>query len=322
MLKTTAINSPLPSEVCVKDTIIDGKTVTLDYTRINGQMYFITRGPVRVMRLDDEWYNDVNDPPSVVQAVTESNLQVDIFTFWQRLPDIEPRYSYHTEWDSIAAMRIVSYDNWFNEQISSRTRNLIRKGMKEGISAIETQYDDTFVRGMTEIFNETPVRQGRQFWHYGKDFETIKKQFSRFLFRERLIAAYYQGQMVGFIMLGNANNYGVTGQIISKISQRDKRTNNILIAKAVELCAREGLPYLVYLYWTDDSLSEFKRRCGFNEIKIPRYFVPMTAKGQLALRLGIHRGWKQAVPKRIRTSLKTLRRRWYDLRGRHTKECR
>jgi len=30
---------------------------------------------------------------------------------------------------------------------------------------------------MTAIFNESPTRQGRKFWHYGKDFATVKKQF-------------------------------------------------------------------------------------------------------------------------------------------------
>ena len=31
-----------------------------------------------------------------------------------------------------------------------------------------------------------------------------------------MIGAYYGGEMIGFIMLGNAGNYGITGQIISK----------------------------------------------------------------------------------------------------------
>ena len=50
--------------------------------------------------------------------------------------------------------------------------------------------------------------------------------------------------MIGLIMLGNAGRFGLTGQIISAIKHRDKATNNLLIAKAVEVCARLGLPYL------------------------------------------------------------------------------
>ena len=59
-------------------------------------------------------------------------------------------------------------------QIKSRVRNQIRKAEKEGLVVKEVPYDDDFVRGMTAIFNESPVRQGRPFWHYGKSFETVK----------------------------------------------------------------------------------------------------------------------------------------------------
>ena len=162
-------------------------------------------------------------------------------------------------------------------------------------------YDDEFVRGMTAIFNESPVRQGRRFWHYGKDFETVKHQFSRFIFREYMVGAYFEGEMVGFMMLGNAGRFGLTGQIISSLKHRDKTPNNAMVAKAVEICAARGLPHLVYYYWTEDSLAEFKRRCGFEKTSVPRYYVPLTWRGELALRLGAHRGLRAMVPSNIKT---------------------
>ena len=87
----------------------------------------------------------------------------------------------------------------------------------------------------------------------------MKRQFARYVHREHMIGAYYRDEMIGLIMLGNAGRFGVTGQIISSIKHRDKATNNALIAKAVEVCEKAGLEYLVYLFWSDDSLSEFKR---------------------------------------------------------------
>ena len=179
----------------------------------------------------------------------------------------------------------------------------------------EALYDDEFVRGMTAIFNEAPIRQGRRFWHYGKDFETVKRQFSRFVFRERMIGAYYQGEMIGFVMLGNAGRFGITGQIISSIKHRDKSPNNALIAKAVEVCASEGLAYLIYLFWSDDSLAEFKRRCGFDKIRVPRYYVPLSWKGELALKCGAHRGWKTRLPKVLTSLLKKMRGMWLGFRA-------
>ena len=179
----------------------------------------------------------------------------------------------------------------------------------------QVDYDDDFVRGMTSIFNEAPVRQGRRFWHYGKDFEEVKRQFSQYLYREQMIGAYYGGELIGFVMLGKADRYGITGQIISSLKHRDKATTNALIAKTVEVCAKQHLPYLVYFFWSDDSLAEFKRRCGFERMRVPRYFVPLTFKGRLALKLGVHRGWKAALPAGLKTRLKKLRRSWNESRG-------
>src|SRR5262249_20931846 len=160
----------------------------------------------------------------------------DIFTFWQRPPDTEPRFDFHHELDAVALLPLTSFEHWWAKQIKPATRNLIRKAERKGIEVREVRYDDEFIRGMMEIFNETPVRQGRRFWHYGKDFETLKQQFSRYLFRETLLGAFHQGKLVGFMMLGDAQRYATIGQIISKIEHRDKSPNNALIAEAVRMC--------------------------------------------------------------------------------------
>ena len=204
---------------------------------------------------------------------------------------------------------------WFAKKLSSRLRSQLRKAKKDGLEIRETAFDDDFARGMTEIFNESPARQGRKFWHYGKDVATVRQQFSRYLHREDMIGAYYQGELIGLIMLGNAGQCAYPGQIISKVAHRDKMTNNALIEKAVEICARKKIGWLVYFYWTNDSLAEFKRRCGFEEVKVPRYFVPLTAKGKLMLKLGLHRGWAAAVPARVKTPLKKLRKLWNERKG-------
>jgi hypothetical protein len=299
-----------------RETLVKGRPARVECVDIGGQTFVINRGPVTIVGLFDEWYDDVRDPAAVIETLRhQSSIKADIFTFWQRVPDLEPKYDYHSELESIAALPIQTSDHWFNTQISSRTRNLIRKAQKQGVEVRECAYNDDFVRGMVEIFNETSVRQGRPFWHYGKDFETIKREFSAYLARESMIGAYYEGKMIGFIMLGDAEKYGVTGQIISKMEHRDKSTNNLLIAKAVEVCATKGLPYLVYFYWTSDSLAEFKRRCGFEEFRMPRYFVPLTPTGKLGLKCRVHRGWRAALPGRIAGPLKKLRKSWHEFRA-------
>jgi hypothetical protein len=294
-------------------TIVDGASVNLKYVDIGGQTFTLSRrGPITIIAIEDQWYEDLTDPEEVIDRLRGNpGLKPDIFTFWQRLPNIEPKYPFRIELESIAALPIESYEYWLNKQIKSVARNKLRKSQKAKVELREVAFDDDFVRGVVNIFNETPTRQGRRFWHYGKDFETVKRQFSRFLFREDLIGAYYQNELIGFVMLGNASNYGVLGQIISMVNHRDKGTNNALIGKSVEMCARKKLPYLVYAFWSDSTLTDFKRSCGFEEVKLPRYFVPITQKGKLALKLGIHRGWKAAIPDQIKNPLKQVRRSWY-----------
>lgn len=316
MLETTVSNSLSQTEIYVKQTVIDGKTVSLDCATIDGQTYSVTRGLVRVMSLEDDWYEDVSDPASVIAALNNSDNRADIFTFWQRLPDTEPRYPYQMERDSIAALPIKSYSFWWEKQIDRKARNKVRKAQKNGVLVKPAMFDDRFVRGITSIFNETPIRQGRHYFHYGKDFETVRRQFSRFLFREEIFGAYLGEELVGFIMLAYAENYAYLGQIISKIAHRDLAPNNLLLAKAVERCAEKGVPYLVYALWLEDSLGDFKRSNGFQKFDLPRYYVPLTRKGKLALKLGLHRGWKAALPNRLKRPLKKLREFWHRLNSR------
>ncbi len=263
-----------------------------------------------------EWFEDVSSPEMLINELQKAKLCPDILTFWQRLPDTQPRYSYPMELDAVAALPIKSYSYWWEKQIDRVARNKARKAEKKGVIVKPATFDDRFIQGMTSIFNETPIRQGRRYLHYGKDFETVKREFSRFLFREEIFGAYLGEELVGFIMLANAGKYAFLGQIISKIAHRDLAPTNALLAKAVERCAQKGFPYLVYAYWLDDSLGDFKRSNGFQKFDLPRYFVPLTKKGKLALKLGLHRGWKRAVPKRIRSPLKKLRAHWYDLKER------
>ena len=312
MLQTISSKAEPKPQVFHKETVVGGEATRLECIRINGQIYCLNRGLVTSASLEDEWYEDVNDPDSVIRALADSDVRPDIFTFWQRVPETEPKYQYYTELESLAVLPISTFDYWWNKQAKGTTRNMVRKSQKAGVEVREAPFDDELVRGMVDIFNEAPVRQGFRFWHYGKDFETVKREFSRFLFREDIIGAYYKGELIGFAMVANAGRYGMIGMFISKMKHRDKAVNNALMAKAVEVCEKRQLPYLMYTTWRQTSLVDFKRHSGFREMKVPRYFVPLTQKGKVALRLGFHRGLKEGLPNRIKKPLKRLRKHWYD----------
>ncbi len=280
-------------------------------TEIDGRKLLIQGRLIRVARLNEEWYEDVESPEAMIDAIRNTGVGADVFTFWQRLPHVEARYAYHMERDPIAALSIKSYSHWWEEQIDSAARNKVRKSQKKGIQVRLAAFDDLLVKGITEIFNETPVRQGRHFLHYGKDFQTIKRQFSRYLFREEILAAYLGQELVGFIMLADAGKYAILGQIISKISRRDLAPTNALLAKAVERCAEKGIPYLAYAKWVEGGLGDFKQSNGFQRIDLPRYFVPLTSKGRVFVSLRLYRG-SRLLPNVVLRILKAGRRRFHQ----------
>jgi hypothetical protein len=113
-------------------------------------------------------------------------------------------------------------------------------------------------------------------------------------------------------------------QLLSKIKHYDKRPANALIAKAVQLCEQQGISYLTYCnYIYNDpksSLTEFKRRNGFEQALLPRYYIPLTLKGKIALRLGLHQSLAQRIPKPVFSQLLKIRSFWYERRLKDFKE--
>jgi len=104
-------------------------------------------------------------------------------------------------------------------------------------------------------------------------------------------------------------------QILSRVDQQDKRPTNAMIAKAVEICAEKGVSQLVYCKYVyhknhPDALTEFKRRNGFKQVNYPRYFVPLTLKGRLAIALKLQLGPLELLPTGLVIALLKIRARY------------
>lgn len=298
----------------VGEGLVNGKPSRFPCLALRGQVFRAEGTLLRTVRLEDEWHDDVDDPQAVVSVLRrEASTTADIFTFRQRPPDLQRAYDFPCTPEALAVLEITSFDHWLKHQVAKRMRSKVRQALNRLDVRVE-RFDDAFVAGMTRIFNETPVRQGRPFWHYGKDFDTVKRQFARHIDRETMIGAYVEDEMVAFMMLSDAGSCCLPVQILSSIHHRDKAPTNALIAKAVELCAQRRIPYLIYFYWSDDGLGEFKRRNGFQRVDVPRYFVPLNRKGDIAVSMGLHRGIRQMLPPGIEQMLKAARQRFYTMR--------
>jgi hypothetical protein len=290
---------------------IKGRFIMVDALRIDNKTLIVQGNFIKTARLKEEWYEDVENPESLILAMKDANIKPDIFTFWQRLPDINPKYNYYMEWENIAAIPVKSYDHWFKNQINSGARKAIKNSVKRGVDVRLVDFNDDFIKGMTRIFNETPIRRGKTFWHYGKDFETVKREFFRNLFREDIIGAYYKGELIGFAMIVFEKRYASFTQLLSKIEHFNKNPNNALIAKAVKICDENKIPYITYGKWRRGSHADFLRHNGFEKILVPRYYVPLTIKGKIILKLKIHHGIKGILPEKMKVRLLDLRAKWY-----------
>ncbi|HXF52632.1 MAG TPA: hypothetical protein VNK52_00780 [Hyphomicrobiaceae bacterium] len=278
---------------------------------------------IRIGRLEAEGFEYVEDPEPLLAEITRAGAGLDLFTFIQKLPGQPPLYRYAMEWDNLAAMPITTFEHWWTRQIDAKTRNMVRRAEKKGISLREVPFDDNLVKGIWEIYNECPVRQRRPFPHFGKDVETVRRMSATFLASSVFIGAFLGEKLVGFakLTMDRARSQAAVMHILSLVEHRDKAPMNALIAESVRACERRAVPYLVYSkfsYWKKqrDSLSDFKERNGFRRYDIPRYYIPLTHRGRLALNLGLQHGLYGGIPDPLVAMMRQFREAWYRRAGR------
>ena len=274
---------------------------------------------VRIGRLDADKYQFLDDPEAMLAGLKESGKRIDLFTFMQRLPESTPKYQYPMEMDNLAAIPVSTFDQWWNHQIGFKARNKAKQAEKKGVTVREVRFDDVLVKGIWEIYNECPFRQGKPFGHYGKNLETVHKEEATYLDSSIFLGAFLGEEMIGFVKMVHDETRTQAGlmNIVSMIKQRDKAPTNALVAHAVRACADRKISYLVYSNFAygkkeKDSLSDFKERNGFQKMDLPRYYVPLTPLGRLALRLGLHKRLTDRLPESVAAKLREYRNAWYN----------
>ena len=297
---------------------VKGKNVRVPAVCIDGRTVIASGNWIKTATVQDEDLiedDTLADPPSFIQQLKQSDLKADLFTFSQRLPEENPKYKYHLEWDNVAAIPITKFSDWWDNRVDPGVRRAVRKAAKSGVETTVAEFDDIFVAGISKIYNEAPVRQGKPFWHYQKSLEDVRSENSTYAERNIFLGAYLHGEMIGFIRLTKVGTVGSVIQILSMTKDYDKRPANALIAKAVEVCEHAGMSHLMYCNYVyndpNSSLTEFKRRNGFEKVLLPRYYVPLTIKGRIALQLGLHQGLVQRIPKPLLIKLLRIRNSWY-----------
>ncbi len=256
---------------------------------------------------------------ALLKSQRSSGLRADVFTFAQKLPAVHPKYSYQMEWESVAAIRVSGFEAWW-DGLPQGTRKNVRRSQKRGVVVEVRPWSDEIVRGLVELNNDSPVRQGRPNRHFGKSFDQVKRDYSSFLDRSDLICAYFGDELIGLLKLVYRGDVAAILQCLPKAAHLDKNPANALIAKAVEVCEKKHISYLTYGLFTYSTrraspLLEFKIRNGFEELRVPRYYVPLCWRGSLCMKLGLHRGLVGMLPDSAIDVGIRAREKWQEFRG-------
>ena len=301
------------------DISVRGRSVAVAGVRVGERIIVVWPGWLKTAEVKDEaWLEGdaVSDPDACVAELRLAKLKADLFTFVQKLPDVTPKYPYVMEWDNVAAVPTSDFVAWWEHRIPQETRKNVRRAGKRGVVVREVALDVELLRSIVEINNETPVRQGRRFWHYGKSLTEVERDYATLVDQSAYLGAYHGAELIGFIKMVYMGEVAAILQLLCKPSHSDKRPANALLARAVEICHAKGLTYLVYGQYTygnksQSPLMEFKRRNGFEQRQCPRYYIPLTVKGRIALAVGLHHGWRRLVPEPVMDLALRLRSAWY-----------
>lgn len=259
-------------------------------------------------------------PANPVKVMDEMKRSMDLFTFLQHPSKDGLSHRYFAELESLAIIPLTTFDDWWKKGIDTKTRNMVRKSEKSGVEIKETPLTEELLAAIFEMYNEVPVRLGRKTPHYGKPFEEVKVMSSTFAKRSIFLEARKQGKIVGFtkMVIDRDGSFADIIHFFALMAERECAAMNGMIAQAVRSCLDRRIPQLGYenFHYGEhqmDGLLKFKINNGFQEVKVPRYFVPKTIRGEIALKLGLHRRFRDALPESVKTRLRALRARYLAL---------
>jgi hypothetical protein len=292
-----------------------------------GKEIRVTGRLLRIGRPEGDGYESLQAPQTMVEGLRKSGIRIDLFTFLELRPGASLRYQYPVEWDNAAVVPVSTFDHWWSRQIRPEARNRARQAEKKGVVIREIPFDDTLVKGIWAIYNESPLRQGRRFPHYGKDLKTVYAESATFLDSSFFMGAFLGDKLIGFVKLttDESRTRANLMNILSLIEHRDKASTNALIAYSVRACAARGISQLVYQRFAygskqADGIMKFKQVNGFQRVDLPRYYVPMTPFGWVVFRLGLHHRLVNHLPESVAGKLRQLRKSWYARRFQAVRE--
>lgn len=247
------------------------------------------------------------------------NCPLDLLTFLQHPLTTGIQYRHYAEIENLAYLPVSTYAQWWKQQCRDSACRQIKKATRAGIEVSETPLTEELIEAIHAIYNEMPVRQERKYPYYGYSLARTREMAETFRQRSIYLAARLDGKIIGFLRLvAHGSDYAAILNILALACHREKSPTNALIAHAVKVCESRGISHLTYLNLTYgnkgiDGLARFKMTHGFTRLETPRYYVPLTVRGMIALRLRLHHRLRDRIPIGIGNLLRQTRSHWYAI---------
>jgi hypothetical protein len=304
----------------VVEVRVKGRWIKIPTVKVNGNNLIATGKRLRIAKVRGEemMERELDNPEVYIKELkgdAAGVLKADVFTFTQKLPATDPRYSYQVESESLAVIHLTTFSEWW-ESLPQETRKNVRRSQKRGVTVRTSEFDANLINGIREVNDESPLRQGTQNAYYGRSYAETEKLYGEFVGRCDFICAYFGEELIGFLHLVYRQGIASVLNLTTKPSHFDKRPANALIAKMVELCEAKGISHISYGLYNygnkrENPLRTFKIRNGFKEILMPRFFVPLNSWGMLCMKAKLHRGLIGILPHSVIKIAAGVRSRWH-----------
>ena len=315
-----ASSSPNPGSQHIIEINSRGNWISVPALHVGGKDIIVQGKRMSVAKVHDEdWLEtELENPEECIELLKKQRsrgLLADIFTFVQKPSRVNPAFQYPMERDSVAAIRLNGFKGWW-EKLPQETRKNVRRSQKRGVTVEVRSFSEDLVKGIAEVNDDSPVRQRERNLYYGRTLDQVRKDYCSFLDRSDFVCAFAGEEMIGFLKLVYRGEVASILNFTPKASHADKRPANALISKAVELCAARQIQYITYGKYSygnkrNSPLTEFKNRNGFEEILVPRFYVPLTNWGRVCLGLKLHRGLLGLLPETVINFGIRAREKWY-----------
>lgn len=186
--------------------------------------------------------------------------------------------------DQCAALYIPSYGEWL-ASINKKTRNMVHKAEKSGITVREEALSSELVDAVTAMFNESSERQGRSFEFYGWSRSRVAAFLQRLSLHSSYLVARHGDRIVGFDQVRHYRRICLLSQILSFKADWPKAPNDALVAGAVKWCSDRGIRWLIYdRMQPSGGLCFFKHGHGF--VRVGLIPLPVRWMRRVDLSLG------------------------------------